>query len=93
MSIKTMILGIAAVASVALPGAASAQNYGGYGYGYGNGGYHGQSYDRDDRRDYREDRHDRRRWEQRRRWEERQRRREWQHARHHHDRDDRGYRY
>lgn len=86
MSIKTMIFGIAAVASVALPGVASAQSYGQY--GYGNGGYQGQRYD------YRGDRHDRQRWEQRRRWEEKQRRREWQRAHRHHERYDRGgYRY
>jgi hypothetical protein len=94
MSIKSMILGVAAIASVALPGAASAQ----YGRGYGQGGgYYGQSYGHQGGYDYRGDRHDRKRWEQRRRWEEKQRRREWQRAHRHHDRYDdrydRGYRY
>ena len=90
MSIKAFILGAATLASVALPGVASAQRYGGY--GYGNGGYYGRGYDRDDRRDYRDNRHDdRHRWEQRRRWKERERRREWAHGRRYHDRYDRGY--
>lgn len=86
MSIKTMIFGIAAVASVALPGAVSAQFHGGYGY---NDVAYGQSYGGRDA--YRGDRHDRRRWEQRRRWEEKQRRREWQRAHRHDRRFDRGY--
>ncbi|WP_425229316.1 hypothetical protein [Sphingomonas sp.] len=97
MSIKTIILGLTAVASVALPGVASAQSYGG---GYGNGGYYGQRYDdrggyRNDERDYRfDDRRDRHRWEERRRWEERERRRAWERAHRFHDRYDgydRGY--
>lgn len=96
MSFKTMILGVAAAAAVALPGVASAQSYGGYG-----GGYRGQSHGYDQgyhgRYDARDDRHDRKRWEQRRRWEEKQRRREWQRAHRHggydrdYGRDDRGY--
>ena len=77
MSIKAFILGAATLASVALPGVASAQHYGG-GYGY-NGGYHGRYDDRRDARAY--ERQDRRHWrevERRRRWE-------WQHR--HHGRD------
>ena len=68
MSIKKLILGIATLASVALPGVASAQRYDGYGYGnsvrYDR--YQGDRYDRHDRRD---------RWQERRRWREIQRRR------------------
>lgn len=80
MSFKTMILAAAAVASVALPGAASAQRVAGYGDGYrGQPGY-----------GYQGDRHDRKRWEQRRRWEEKQRRRAWQRSHRHHFAD--GYR-
>lgn len=95
MSIKTLILGVAAVASVALPGVASAQSY----YGYGNGGYGNGYYDRgygdrDGYRDYRDDRHAEHRYEQRRRWEERQRRNYWKHLHHDRERYDRdGYGY
>lgn len=90
MSIKTMIFGIAAVAAVALPGAASAQSWGNNGYGYGNAGY-GQRYDRGDRFAYRGDRRDRQRWEQRRRWEQRQRAREHRRWQRQQQRSDRGY--
>jgi hypothetical protein len=91
MSIKKLILGIATLASVALPGVASAQRYDGYGYGYGApvryDRYYGDRYDRYDRRD---------RWQERRRWREIQRRREWE-RRHRHDwrgyGHDRYYRY
>ena len=84
MSIKTMILGVAAIASVALPGAASAQRYG---YGYG-AGYYGQRFDGYDDR---YDRHERHRWEQRRRFEERERRREWERRQRYYDHYNRGY--
>ena len=88
MSIKTFILGAATLVSLALPGAVSAQRYGG---GYVAPIGYDRHYDdrrsfRDDRRDYRNDR--RHRWQERRQWRELQRRREWQ-RRHH--RDGRGY--
>ena len=86
MSIKTFVIAAAALAGVALPGAASAQRY----------GYHdGPSrYERihDGQYGYRYDGR-RERWEERRRWREIQRRRAWA-LRHRHDwRDDRHYRY
>lgn len=88
MSIKKLILGIATLVSVALPGVASAQRYDGHGYGapvrYDR--YESDRYDRHDRRD---------RWQERRRWREIQRRREWE-RRHRHDwrgHHDRYYRY
>lgn len=90
MSIKTFVAAAAALAAVALPGAASAQRYG-YDYRDGPGRYE-RAYDgRHDGRDYR-----RQRWEDHRRWREIQRRRAWE-MRHRYDRhqryDDRYYRY
>ena len=87
MSIKTMLLGAAALAGAALPGVANAQYYGGQTY---RDGYYGRYYGNDNR-DY--DRHAERRFEQRRRWEERERRHEWERHHRFHDRFDRGYEY
>ena len=80
MSLKTILLGISAVAAIALPGVASAQSYG-YGYGYGQ--YGAQRHDgRSSYRDRGYDRGDRYRYEQRRRWE-------WARRHHrHHDRNE-----
>ena len=91
MSIKTILLGLAAVVSVSAPGVAAAQSYG-YGYNNYGSGYYGNRYD--DRGGYHYDRHERHRWEARRRWEERERRREWERAHRYHGRYDgydRGY--
>lgn len=93
MSIKSIILGAATLASVALPGVASAQSYGYYGGGngyYASGrdqGYHQGNDRRYDARDRREEHRRRKEIERQRRWE-------WQHR--HHGRNDHyndGYRY
>ena len=93
MSIKTLMIAAVSVATLAVPGVASAQSYR-YGGGYAPG--YDQRYDNryDDRYAYHDHgRYDRQRWEERRRWQELQRRRAWERShRHHHDRyDDRGY--
>ena len=97
MSIKTLMIAAVTVATLAVPGVASAQNYRYGGYDQRYSGYD-QRYDqRDDgRHDYRgrDDRHDRQRWEERRRWQELQRRRAWERSHRHYgdDRyDGRGY--
>ena len=96
MSIRSFILGAATLASVALPGVASAQSYGYYGGGNGyygapsrGDGYYRDGYD-DRRYDARERRDERRRWKE----IERQRRWEWQHHHQYRDGYDHdGYRY
>ena len=97
MKIKALIIAAAGLASVALPGAASAQNYG-YGQGYYGQpryGYDGRFEPRYGERFDRFDRHARWDWEKRRRWEEKHRRHEWERAHRHGDRyerdDDRDY--
>ncbi|WP_375391412.1 hypothetical protein [uncultured Sphingomonas sp.] len=95
MSIRSFILGAATLASVALPGVASAQSYGYYG---GGNGYYASDRDQGYYRDRGDDRRydARARRDEHRRWKEieRQRRREWQHR--HHGREqyyNDGYRY
>lgn len=90
MRIRTLFIAAAALAATALPGAASAQRYGGGYYGYHAPSGYGRYDDRRDYRDYR-----RHRWQERRRWRELQRRRAWERRHRHHWRDygNRYYRY